>query len=149
MRSNIKGSLEKDLEEIWQATQRSINLSKAVLLLGVAEYFGLGKKRMQEFLAFYDDYAKKHIEYERDDIHVEKINRALKKFDTDFDTLFGHETLKEAERSVKAQKRSQTVDYAEALSAQKKLKQYAKYVESEKKENKNDANEISAMRRQH
>lgn len=39
---------------------------------------------------------------------------------------------KEASRSIKLQKRNQTVDYADALSAQKKLKQYAKYVEGEK-----------------
>lgn len=132
MRSNIKGGLEKDLEGIWQATQSSINLSKAVLLLGVAEYFGLGKKRMQDFLSFYDEFAKKHIEYEHDGIHIEKINEALKKFDTDYETLFGHETFKEASRSIKVQKRNQTVDYADALSAQKKLKQYAKYVGGKK-----------------
>ena len=133
MKSNIKGGIENQLEEIWQATQRSINLSKAVLLLAMVDYFGLGKKRMESFLEFYNDIAKKHIEYEKDGIHVEKINEALKKFDTDFDTLFGHETLKEAERSIRIQKRSQKVDYADAISVRKKLERYAKYVEVKEK----------------
>ena len=133
MKSNLNGNCEKALEEVWQATQRSINLSKTVLLLAIADYFGLGKKRMESFLDFYNDFAKKHQEYEHDGIHIEKINDALKKFDTDFNTLCGCETFKEAERSIKIQKRSQKVDYAEAFSAHKMLKQYAGYVNSKKK----------------
>lgn len=139
MKVNVKRELEKDLEEIWQATQRSINLTKAVLLLGVADYFKLGKKRMEDFLNYYNDFAKKHMEYEKDGIHVKKINEELKRFNTDFETLFGHETLKEAEENIKAKKRHQTISYADALSAQNKLKKHKEYVKQviENERNKN------------
>lgn len=126
MNSNYK-KFSNPYEQVWQATQRSINLSKAVLLLGMAEYFRLGKKRMEDFLNFYNDFAEKHMEYEHDGIHIEKINEALEKYDTSFEALFEVETLEQAKYSIKKQKKSQNINYGEALAAQKKIKAYARW----------------------
>ena len=70
---------------------------------------------------------------------MEQINEAFKKFDTDFETLFRYETYKEAVHSIKIQKRNQTVSYADAISAQNKLKGYANYVKSIEREDANNA----------
>ena len=129
MKANLKGNREKALEEVWQSTQDSIHFSNTVILIAVAEHFGLGKKRMERFIKFYNEVAKTYIEYERDGIHIDKINEALKKFGTDFDSLFKHETYREAERDVKINGRSRQVDYANAILAQKRLKQFAGYIE--------------------
>lgn len=128
MKSNLKGDLEKKREELWQSTQDSIHFSNTVILIAVAEHFGLGKKRMERFIKFYNEVAKTYIEYERDGIHIDKMNEYLKKFDTDFDSLFKHETYREAERDVKINKRKRQIDYAGAISARKKLERYSEYV---------------------
>ena len=128
MKANLTGSVDKMREELWQASQRSNHISKAILILAMSEHFGIGKKRMTRFLRFYNDFVKQFIEYEHDGIQIDMINEGLKKFGTSFETLFANETYKEAVRGLKRQESKRKIEYADAVTAQKKLKQYAGYV---------------------
>lgn len=104
MKARVKPSkddIERRNQIIWETICEAQTNSNAIMLIAVAEFFGLGKKRINQLSEFFVQKKKEFDEYDHEGRFKEKLVESLNAIGIDTSELWKFQTFEEVEKEVK------------------------------------------------
>lgn len=96
----------RDLERVNQACWNMIceaqTNSNALMLIAVADFFGLGAKRIDRLSKHFDKVKKRFDEYDAEGRFKDKLYEELHAIGIDTDALYDFDTFQEVERRIES-----------------------------------------------
>ena len=100
--------------------------NKALDLIAMAKFFGIGKKRIAQYLDFLAEFRKTFDEWEHDGVFEIKARQELENIGIDYNWLMDDDGVEL--KDFKERKEEPT--FHEAVQAKASLAEYAKFMES-------------------
>lgn len=99
--------------------------NKALDLIAMAKFFGIGKKRISQYLDFLAEFRKTFDEWEHDGVFKIRVRRELEAIGIDYNWL-----MDENIEMKDFKERKQEPTFHEAVQAKASLAEYAKFMET-------------------
>ena len=128
MKSRIlpdKKMLERTKELAFKDFFIIMQKNKALDLIAMAKFFGIGKKRIAQYLDFLAEFRKTFDEWEHDGVFEIKTRQELENIGIDYNWLMDDDVEMKDFRE-----RKQEPTFHEAVQAKASLAEYAKFMES-------------------
>ena len=129
MKSRIlpdKKMLERTKELAFKDFFIIMQKNKALDLIAMAKFFGIGKKRIAQYLDFLAEFRKTFDEWEHDGVFELKARQELENIGIDYNWLMDDDGVEL--KDFKERKEEPT--FHEAVQAKASLAEYAKFMES-------------------
>ena len=124
--------IERVCEATWKITTECIADGNAVMLVAVKRFFGLGPKRMKDFMEEFEKVRLEFDEHDKDGLFHEYLREELEQADIDVDSLYHHEkSFAEVYRNQRMQDKQQAVSMREAADVKKNLDAFRRWTNAE------------------
>jgi hypothetical protein len=113
--------VERVSEAVWVQTLECLIDDNAINLIAVKRFFGLGPKRVKQFLAALEEVKAEYEEYDKDGIFREKIAEELETVGVDTTDLYTVDESFNAARKRYTRRERPQLSIAEAYDIKRKL----------------------------